>query len=300
MDGRIAVTFKQPLNAGRLLPLDPVLEPACTDDSQHEFEDTGTALIERWVFDCGAGDGDATSRLLGRRVRIAGLDRTLTDAMITVRLLDGTEMTTLQRPDADPFEISRDAEVGAGAYLELGIEHLLLGFDHILFVIGMVLFVRRPFEIFKVVTAFTVAHSLTLALSALGIVRLRQAPVEVVIALSILFLAVELTKPDSQRSPLAQKRPWLVAFGFGLLHGFGFAGALAEIGLPKNAAALALFLFNVGVEIGQLLIVAVMLVGSAILVRSRLELPRLVRTLPIWGLGIVSAYWFLERLFGLF
>ncbi len=295
--GLVAVVFKQPLNAGRLLPLDPMLDPACAEsDRPHEFEDTGTALIERWELDCSG----AEQTLLGRRLWIEGLDRTLTDAMLTVRLADGTELTTLLRPDGEPFEISRDAEVGAWAYLELGIEHLLFGFDHILFVIGMVLYVRRPWQIVQVVTSFTVAHSITLALSSLGLVRLRQTPVEVVIALSILFLAVELAKPDAERSPLTSKRPWLVAFGFGLLHGFGFAGALAEIGLPQSAAALALFLFNVGVEIGQLMIVAAMMVAMALLARSGLQPGGPLTRLSVLFLGVLSAYWFLERLFGLF
>lgn len=296
--GRVDVTFKQPLNAGRLLPLDPLLEPGCSEAGQRRFEDTGTALIERWSWQCDPTDED--SALLDRHILISGLDRTLTDALLTVRLVDGTELTTLLRAKGEPFLISREAEVGVSAYLELGIEHLLFGFDHILFVIAMVLYVRRPWQIVKVVTAFTVAHSLTLALSTLGVVRLRQDPVEVVIALSILFLAVELAQPESRRSPITTRRPWLVAFGFGLLHGFGFAGALAEIGLPRDAAALALFLFNVGVEIGQLLIVVVLLVGAALLARSRAELPRWLLRLPAWVLGILSARWFLERFFGLF
>ncbi|MEM6703521.1 MAG: HupE/UreJ family protein [Acidobacteriota bacterium] len=297
-EGRIEVTFKQPLNAGRLLPLDPLLEPGCGEAEERRFEDTGTALIERWIWECGPDDGGSV--LLGRRVFISGLDRTLTDALLTVQLLDGTELTTLLRAKGEPFLVSREAEVGVRAYLELGIEHLLFGFDHILFVVAMVLYVRRPWQIVKVVTAFTVAHSLTLALSTLGLVQLRQGPVEVVIALSILFLAVELAKPEPQRSPITTRRPWLVAFAFGLLHGFGFAGALAEIGLPRDAAALALLLFNVGVEIGQLLIVLALLAGAALLSRSPVELPRPLLQLPAWVLGVLSARWFLERFFGLF
>ena len=297
--GLVHIVFKQPLNAGRLLPLEPLLTPACQPGDPHEFEDTGTALIERWTISCSQAEAQDPSTLVGRRLTVEGLDRTLTDTLLTVRLVDGTEMSTLMRPDGGAFTIDRDAEVGAPAYLELGVEHLLFGFDHILFVVAMVFYVRRPWEIFKVITAFTVAHSITLALSSLGLVRLRQAPVEVVIALSILFLAVELAKPAAERSPITSENPWLVAFSFGLLHGFGFAGALAEIGLPQNAAALALFLFNVGVEVGQLLIVAIMIVAIAVSNRLPVRIPPRVGQLPIWGLGTLSAYWFLERLFGM-
>ena len=185
---------------------------------------------------------------------------------------------------------------GGGIYLWLGMEHLLEGYDHILFIIGLVLLVRRPLLLFKVVTSFTVAHSITLALATFGAVSLAQAPVEALIALSIVFLAVELVQPGSTPS-IMRRFPWAITFVFGLLHGFGFAGALTEIGLPEEAAILALLLFNVGVELGQLLIVAVMLILLLVIARLPLALPAVVKRLPAYAIGTTAAFWFIERSF---
>ncbi len=154
---------------------------------------------------------------------------------------------------------------------------------------------RSPWRLVGVVTSFTVAHSITLALSSLGVVRLSSAPVEAVIALSILFLAVELLRPEEGRSKITTKRPWLIAFAFGLLHGFGFAGALAEIGLPQQAIALALFLFNVGVEVGQLMVVVVVLAVVAVVKRIGIVVPELVLRAPIYATGTIAAFWFVQR-----
>lgn len=306
-EGRFDVLWKQPLLAadavsGQRLPLEPVLPANCRSLGQRIPEIAGGALIERWAIDCGPeGDlasatNESSSALDGQTLGVSGLSRTLTDILVRIELADGSEINRLLRPASPSFVIGADEKRGAetAAYLRLGIEHLLFGFDHILFVIGLLFFVRRPLQLFGVVTSFTVAHSITLALSALGVVRLSQAPVEAVIALSILFLAVELSKDPDLRSPVAS-RPWAIAFGFGLLHGFGFAGALADIGLPRNAAAPALFLFNVGVEVGQLLVVTVVLLGLAALRASRVQIPRMVARAPIWAMGIISAYWFVER-----
>ena len=145
---------------------------------------------------------------------------------------------------------------------------MLFGFDHILFVIGLMFFISKPGPLIKTITAFTIAHSITLGLSALELVRLSQAPVEAVIALSILFLAVERLR--GAEATITARHTWIVAFVFGLLHGFGFAGALADIGLPKGNALWALFLFNLGVEIGQLMIVAAALTVVACVRHAKL------------------------------
>ena len=160
-------------------------------------------------------------------------------------------------------------------------------------------FVRRPGQLVRVVTAFTVAHSITLALSSFGVLTLAQQPVEAVIALSILFLAVELTRGDPGKDSPMVRWPWAIAFAFGLLHGFGFAGALSEIGLPEEARAMALFLFNVGVEIGQLVVVGCLLAMLWVLRVSRVPLPPLAAQLPIYVMGVVSAYWFVDRVLGI-
>jgi hydrogenase/urease accessory protein HupE len=188
---------------------------------------------------------------------------TITDVLVRVQMRDGTVSTTLVRPNRPWIEIA--AAPGllavAGAYVLHGIEHILFGFDHLLFVLALLIITRGPWRLVKTVTAFTVAHSVTLSLAALGIVHVPSAPVEAVIALSIVFVATEIVHGRQGRPGLTQRAPWLVAFAFGLLHGFGFAGALSEIGLPQLDIPLALFSFNVGVEIeiGQLLFIAAML-----------------------------------------
>jgi len=284
------VTWKQPLLGDLRLPIDPVFPEGCADVGTRRPEVARAALIERWTLAC-----DADS-LEGADIRIAGLSRTLTDVLVRVVSADGSVVSGVLKPDAASMSLAGPAGVAAPAYLLLGIEHLLFGFDHILFVVGLMFLVSGIWPLIKTVTAFTLAHSITLALSTLGVVRLSQQPVEVLIALSILFLAVELARGARADTSTAVRAPWIVAFAFGLLHGFGFAGALADIGLPKDAAAIALLLFNVGVEIGQLAIVAVVLALVWALRRTSVRVPRWIVRLPIYGIGTVSSYWAISRL----
>jgi hydrogenase/urease accessory protein HupE len=179
------------------------------------------------------------------------------------------------------------------SYAALGIEHILLGLDHLLFVFGLLLLVgRRSAALVKTITAFTAGHSVTLSLAALGLVRVPQAPVELLIALSVFALAVELARPD--RGAVG-RRPWVMALLFGLLHGLGFAAALAQVGLPETDIPLALFSFNVGIEIGQLAFVAVIVAGRHWLARPLARLPRWSEAVPIYTLGCLAAYWCFER-----
>ena len=284
------LVWKVPAMPGRRLEIDPVLPSTCQTVTDGGFEASVGAVIRRWSVDCGE------EGLRGHEVTINGLDRTMIDVLVEVRLADGTSVSHVLRPEKPGFVVDASRSVATAGYLRLGIEHLLYGFDHILFVMGLTLLVRGPWALVKTCTAFTVAHSLTLILSVLEVVQLSQPPVEAVIALSILFLATELARDPGSRSTLTARYPWAIAFSFGLLHGFGFAGALAEVGLPHDAVALALVLFNVGVEIGQLVIIAAMLVLLFVLRFSPLPLDGRVSQLPVYGMGIVSAYWFLERL----
>ena len=295
--GRFEVLWKQPIlpdaepGLVRRLPIAPRFPAACQASDRELPDLTASALIERWTLTCGEAG------LLGGEIAIDGLPRTLTDVLLRVRLLDGTSVDRLLRSEAPRVVLSPAPGGGAAVptYLLLGIEHLLFGFDHILFVVGLLFFVRRPLQLVQVVTAFTVAHSITLALSSLGLVTLSQRPVEAVIALSILFLAVELARSPRSNQSVMTRSPWAIAFGFGLLHGFGFAGALAEIGLPESARAMALLLFNVGVEIGQLGIVGVLLGLLQVVRMSRMPAPAFAAQVPICVMGAVSAYWFVER-----
>ena len=176
-------------------------------------------------------------------------------------------------------------------YLVIGVEHLVFGIDHVLFVIGLFLFIRQPIPLLKTITAFTVAHSMTLALSVLDLVKLQQGPVEAIIALSILFLARELVQDESQRSTFTRGRPWIMAFLFGLLHGLGFAGALADIGLPEDTLWLSLLLFNVGIELGQIAIILALALATWLFARWQ----RQFTAAAAWGMGCLAAYWTIDR-----
>ena len=295
--GHFEVLWKQPIlpdadpGLVRRLPIAPRFPAHCQETDRQLPDLTASALIERWTLSCG------NAGLIGAEVSIDGLPRTLTDVLLRVRLVDGTAADHLLRSEAPRVVLSPESGGGAAVptYLVLGIEHLLFGFDHILFVVGLLFFVHRALQLVQVVTAFTVAHSITLALSTLGLVTLSQRPVEAVIALSILFLAVELCRDARSGQSAMARSPWAIAFGFGLLHGFGFAGALAEIGLPESARAMALLLFNLGVEIGQLAIVGILLALLQVVRISRVPVPAFAARMPVWVMGTVSAYWFVER-----
>jgi len=296
---RFEVVWKQPVLIDRRLPIDVVLPAECEMLAPAVPEHTGTALIQRWRTDCPLRAGQVT---------IQGLSATLTDALVRITYLNGEAISRILRASAPALDLS-DPAPGAGAYFLLGVEHLLLGIDHILFVVGLVLFIRQPWALVTTVTAFTVAHSITLALSVVELVKLPQGPVEAVIALSILFLARELMVPEHRRSRLTQAAPWLMAFTFGLLHGFGFAGALADIGLPGDQLAASLLLFNLGIEAGQLGIIAALLGAAALLRRARDRLGRALER-PLVGrplaeravtaaMGCVAGFWTIDRILAL-
>jgi hydrogenase/urease accessory protein HupE len=280
------VTWKMPILGDRRLPLDPILPESCDIVQEALPEHTGGALILRWEVACDLSSG---------RIHIDGLSRTLTDVMVRITDLDGRVTTRVLKPDSPSLDLD-DPAPPIAAYLTLGVEHLLSGIDHILFVVGLVLFIPNRWMLLKTITAFTAAHSITLALSVLEVVKVPQQPVEAVIALSILFLARELMLPPAERSAIMQIRPWLMAFTFGLLHGFGFAGALADIGLPREALGWSLLLFNLGIELGQLLIIALMLSITWLSKRSNLlQTPGWQFTFTL-AMGSLAAYWTIDRI----
>ena len=201
-------------------------------------------------------------------MRIDGLASTMTDALVRIEFVDGGEWVERLTPGAPQATIpaGQSGWAVAATYLKLGVEHILLGIDHLLFVLALILIAPNTRQLIKAITAFTVAHSITLAAATLGFVHVPPTPVEAAIALSIAFVAAEIVRAREGKAGIAARAPWIVAFAFGLLHGFGFAGALSEIGLPAGHIPVALLFFNVGVEIGQLLFVAVVL-GLAALFR---------------------------------
>ncbi len=237
----------------------------------------------------------------GQTLTIEGLEQSVTDVLVRVSAHDGRSLDLVLRP-ADPaaqLRLSPAGGIAVPGYLKLGVEHILTGFDHLLFVLGLLLLIGPGWRLVKAVTAFTAAHSITLALAALGYLSFPSAAIEALVALSILFVAVELATPDRADLSLARRRPWLIAFLFGLLHGMAFAGVLADIGLPPGAAPQALLLFNLGVEIGQLLfIAAVLAAGSgwkALSRRSPVAPPTWAARAPAYAIGGLSAYWLIER-----
>jgi hydrogenase/urease accessory protein HupE len=223
--------------------------------------------------------------------------------MLTARWADGSSARQFFARTSDVIVVPLSAlEAGsgsiadaAGRYLGLGIEHILLGIDHLLFVLGLLLIVNGPWMLVKTITAFTVAHSITLALATLGLVEVPSRPVEAAIALSIAFMGAEILRARQGRPGLTASRPWVAAFAFGLLHGLGFAGALTELGLAPRDIPLALLFFNVGVEIGQLVFVAAFLALAWALRQLQVSWPRWAEPLPAYAIGTVAAFWFIER-----
>jgi hydrogenase/urease accessory protein HupE len=261
------------------------------ETSEHRGLFAGGAWIDRWSVRRPGG-------LAGETLHIDGLRNTLTDVLVRVERLDGTTLVSRVEP-AQPsllLQASPSLLTVARTYLALGFEHILLGIDHLLFVLALLLLVKGRRRLIGTITAFTVAHSVTLAAATLGFLNVQGAPVEAVIALSIVFVAAEIVHGQRGQEGLTARAPWIVAFVFGLLHGFGFAGALHEVGLPGHAIPLALFLFNVGVEVGQLLFVAVALALLAMGSRPLARAPHWAALAPAYAIGSIAMFWTLQRI----
>jgi len=236
----------------------------------------------------------------GSQVGIAGMEQSFTDALLRIAPLGRpvqAERLTPENPMVTVKAVPDSWQV-ARTYLVLGVEHILAGYDHLLFVVALVLLLGHAWTVVRAATAFTIAHTITLAGTTLGLFGLPQAPVEALIALSIIFLAVEIVKQDPAAPRLSERIPWIIAFGFGLIHGFGFAGALREIGLPEGDVPVALLTFNVGVEFGQLIIISAVLIAIALLRRFKLPALRPATLAASYAIGITASFWFIQRLIG--
>jgi hydrogenase/urease accessory protein HupE len=292
--GRYAVLWRTPVLSGMRLPVRLTFPEGARDARAPIVQELADSLVERRTIDAGEGG------LGGKRIAFVGLQGTITDVLVRVVLSGGAVSTTLVRPSQPWIEIAvaSGALAVMRAYFTHGIEHILFGFDHLLFVLALILIVRSRRVLFLTITAFTVAHSVTLALATLGVVHVPGPPVEAAIALSILLLATEIVNLERGEVGLTARWPWVVAFTFGLLHGFGFASALSDIGLPQGEVPLALLAFNVGVECGQLAFVAVVLGLAALLRRVRLAdwAPRYALGAAPYAIGVLAAFWFFERL----
>lgn len=285
------VFWKVPALGDRRLAVEVRFPPDTRNTTEpHGFLDGG-AFIQRWRIERAGG-------LIGQAIAIDGLAGSVTEVIVRIERADGTQQVERLLLERSRFIVRAPQGTGAVAwsYLLLGVGHILGGVDHLLFVLALLLLVRGGRRIVLTVTAFTVAHSITLAAATLGWVHVPGPPVEAVIALSIVFVAAEIVHGQRGRPGLTARAPWFVAFCFGLLHGFGFAGALAEIGLPQNAIPMALLMFNVGVEIGQLMFVVAALAAGHLLahrVQSAHRL-RLSSALP-YAIGTVAMFWVIER-----
>jgi len=283
------VLWKIPLLGNKAPKIDPILPDNFTL-TQVDDEFLPDSYIRRY-------EGNYTEGLNGKSITIQGLDLTLVDVLVQINLLDESSYTLLLQPDNATVEIPKEPNKWEviKLYILLGIEHILIGIDHLLFVLGLLLLVKGVKPLIQTVTAFTIAHSITLGAATFELVNLPQAPVEAVIALSIVFLAREFIAVKEGEESLTAKYPWIVAFTFGLLHGFGFAGALSEIGFPQKEVPLALFTFNIGVELGQLIFIGIILLLWKVLQKINLPYSSWTWKILPYGMGIIASFWLFER-----
>ena len=283
------MVWKAPIKGGLATHAVPLLPSICTA-SMPQRDLVGGAVVATSQVKC-------SQPLAGHRIGLTGLDASFTDALVRIAPLDRAVQAarlTANAPSALIAARPARSQV-AQTYFILGVEHILAGYDHLLFVIALVLLLSGGWRIAQTVTAFTLAHSITLVATSLDWINVPRQPVEICIALSIVFLAVEIVKQNPGAPRLSERIPWVVAFAFGLLHGFGFAGALAEIGLPEGEVPIALLTFNLGVEAGQLVIVATSLALLALLRRFALPYFARSRVAFSYAIGSIAAFWLIER-----
>jgi hypothetical protein len=318
--GQYRVVWKRPILGEVALPLELRLPEICQDLEAPARYATLGSLTERRVITCGE------SGLSGKTIAIDGLEVSITDALVRIQTSDGRTQTRLLKPSSPSFVAPEARSIGGVAieYLVLGIDHILRGVDHLLFVLGLLLIVSDRWMLFKTITSFTVAHSITLGVATLGYATVPLLPLNAVIALSILFLGPEIVKqrrtgfgmrdtrlevrdiryeirdtrythPVSRILSLTVRFPWVVAFAFGLLHGFGFASGLTELGLPRAEIPLALLLFNLGVELGQIGFVFLIFALDKSFHILEIRWPRWIEMAPGYAVGSLGAFWTIER-----
>jgi hydrogenase/urease accessory protein HupE len=268
----------------------PALPARCRQVGRADAVDENDRVVLRWTVDCGPGG------LAGEVIGVEDIGAAKINALLTVKRLDGEDVQAVLGPRNPSFTVpARPTSWGVVRdYVGLGIEHILSGPDHLLFVFGLLLLVSASRLLLETITAFTLGHSLTLSAAALHLANVPSRPVEVLIALSVLTLAVELAR-DPARPTMLRRFPWAMAITFGLLHGFGFAGALAEAGLPPGDIPLALVSFNGGIELGQIAFVAAALTAAALLGRWLPALAARSTRVAVYAMGFLSAFWCFER-----
>ncbi len=288
--GEFSVLWKTPMRGEMRLALTPEFSGKSEKLTPMDGRNTGTAAVQTWRL--------RNPELRGQTVRIAGLEGTMTDALVRIEFADSTEWTQRLTPSAPAAMVPRSTSAWqvAGVYLRLGVEHILTGIDHLLFILALLIITRGGWKLVKTVTAFTLSHSLTLTAATLGWVHIPQAPVEAVIALSIVFVAAEIVHQREGRLGITARAPWVVAFAFGLMHGLGFASGLSEAGLPQGHLPAALLFFSIGVEAGHFLFIGAVLSLIALVRRIRVPLPRWAELLPPYAIGSVAMFWVIQRI----
>jgi hydrogenase/urease accessory protein HupE len=289
--GVYQMLWKRPTGGEVELAIEPVIPDGCTfSGADRAPRVVGGAAIVRGILACEGG-------IAGKSIRIAGLESTITDVLVRVRHADGRLESRLLRPSSPRTTLGgiTTGTERALAYLRLGVQHILLGADHLLFVLGLLLLVASTGMLVRTITAFTLAHSITLAVATLGWADAPALPLNATIALSILFLGPEVVRTWRGETSFTIRHPWVVAFAFGLLHGFGFATGLAQMGLPRAEIPLALLLFNVGVELGQLAFMALVLLLVRAFRTLEIRWPVMAQRLPGYAVGSLGAFWTIQR-----
>jgi hydrogenase/urease accessory protein HupE len=287
---RYDVLWKTPAQGDMRLALNVILPSACRTLGEPRTTPVDGAVLQRWRSHCDGG-------LPGKTLAIENLASSLTDVILRFEPLSASPKT-LRLDGASPEVIIPDRQSAgsvASTYFRLGVEHILFGFDHLLFVLCLLILVSGVKRLLGAITAFTVAHSITLAATTFGWIHLASVPVEACIALSIVFLAAEILRTSRGSPSRIQRWPWAASFTFGLLHGFGFAAALREIGLPDDSVPAALLFFNLGVEVGQLLFIGVVLAAKLCWEKYRPQRGAWMSRMPPYLAGITASYWFVER-----
>lgn len=289
--GQFSVLWRTPVMAGMRLQVVLQLPDNVRNLQEPRVEELADSIVERRWIDAGSNG------LAGKRIEFIGLQMTITDVLVRVEMLDGRKWTTIAHPSRPWVEIAASQTWAgvAATFILQGIRHISMGADHLLFLLGLLLIVKNRWMLLKTVTAFTVAHSTTLAIATLGYANAPVIPLNAAIALSILFLGPEIVRVWRGETSFTIRHPWVVAFAFGLLHGFGFAGALTSAGLPRVELPLALLTFNVGVEMGQVGFILLVLLLERSFRVLQVRWPRWVQAVPGYTVGSLGAFWTIQR-----
>jgi hydrogenase/urease accessory protein HupE len=285
-----SLLWKKPAGGETEIQIAPVIPDGCTMSTSDRHLPTPGAFVMRGLLRCEGG-------IQGKKLAIAGLESTITDVIVRIEMLDGRKWTTIIHPSQPWAQIvATQSRIAVfGGFIVEGIRHILFGADHILFVLGLLLIVKDRWMLLKTITSFTVAHSITLAIATLGYANAPMTLLNAGIALSILFLGPEIVRSWRGETSFTIQHPWVVAFAFGLLHGFGFASALTSAGLPRAELPLALLSFNIGVEIGQVSFVALVLLLERSFRVLEIRWPRFAEAIPGYTVGSLGALWTIQR-----